>query len=452
MKYNNQIIDQVISLINQGLTCKQTSSKVKQPNTNNNLTTKQVEHIKRYYTKGLNIERSRSDGKIGNLESQVVDTRIVTGADLEYMYKQGRIKGKKNVSVNREDAPGSINSTPDIVEYGDILDTLGIDLDNWEVVRQSAGTYKDGTPRNNLSLVRRTDNLQRIKDQLINDMSNHAPVYKPRKYKVYKDAVMLELGVFFDWHYGKKAWGEETGDNYDTGIAERLADKAMDYILNLAGGFNIDRILLPLGNDMLHVDNLSNETTAGTAQDVDDRYCKLVRQCRMILVQVIDRLATIAPVDIVVIPGNHDTVTAWGVGEMLHCWFHSSNNVTIMNSPSPRKYYIYHNNLIGFAHGDKEKVSDLVGLMALEEPKGWGSCLHRRFHIGHMHQRKSLHWYSLTSNLGVVTQVLGSLAGTDAWHAGKGFKGIHSSQGFVWHKEDGCVAEFVYTPDVEEYS
>ena len=70
--------------------------------------------------------------------------------------------------------------------------------------------------------------------------------------------------------------------------------------------------------------------------------------------RAIDRLRPIAPVQVVMVTGNHDTQRLYYLGDVLEAWFRNTKDVAVDNSPRQRKYFRYHGNLIGFTHGHNE--------------------------------------------------------------------------------------------------
>ncbi len=115
-----------------------------------------------------------------------------------------------------------------------------------------------------------------------------------------------------DLHVGKLAWAKETGwENYDGRIAEKVFEEALAALLARTDSFRCERILFPIGNDLLHSDTKQGTTTGGTPLDMDSRYHKSFAIVRKMMTRAIDQLRSIAPVHVVVVPGNHDTLSAW---------------------------------------------------------------------------------------------------------------------------------------------
>lgn len=251
---------------------------------------------------------------------------------------------------------------------------------------------------------------------------------------------MLEIAIP-DLHLGKLAWGQETGgEDYDRKIAERLYGQTLDALLDRVKGYTFAQIVLVVGNDFLNADNKSGLTTKGTPQDVDSRFQKTFVQGRELLTRGIDRLRGLAPVYVPVVPGNHDSLSAWHLGHSLECFFHKTADVTIDNAPSMRKYLQFGRVMLLWLHGDKGKHTDYPLLMATEQPAMFGATSFREAHLGHIHQTRVQEYH------GVRVRVSPALCAPDFWHAESGFVGNQrAGEAYIWHREQGLVGTAIHT-------
>lgn len=320
-------------------------------------------------------------------------------------------------------------------------------VNKWDVTTKEGKTYQNWQIK--AWLNKRIEVEQAIDfESMYKDMlSSHKPIkYAPHKYVKKKENNLLEINIF-DLHLGKLCWGEEVNNNYDTKIAIKRFKYALETLVGRAGGYDFERIVFPVGNDFFNSDGHLNTTTLGTMQDDDSRWQKTFRTGWKLLVWGIDFLSQYAPVDVLVIPANHDFTKSFFLGETLSAWYRNSKDVNINNGPNPRKYYEYGNTLIGYTHGDKEKPEALRSLMAHEAKDAWARTAYKEFHLGHQHRKIAFNQVvksSLThEELGMVVRYMSSLAGTDAWHHSMGFLGpVRAAEGFLWNKESGLVGNF----------
>jgi len=337
----------------------------------------------------------------------------------------------------------------------DLIKVCEIDTNEWVIDRwvcnkwEMGAKLKDDTIKVTplfqikvwLSKNKPVIDLTVFRDSIIKDMQKHSPKYPKIKYPK-QEPNLLEINLF-DLHLGKLAWDEETGTNYDLQIAERVFNDTIDKLIIQANPYNVDRILFIVGNDFFNVDNSRNTTTNNTPQDEDTRWHKTFSRGRQLIVNQIDKLSSIAPVDVKIVAGNHDTERAFYLGEALACWYRNCKDVTVDNTPKPRKYYRYGLNLLGFTHGNEEKILDLPVIMASETPKLWAETKYREWHLGHIHQKKEIKWISTQEHKGTVIRYMRSLSATDAWHGKKGYiNNVRAGEGFIWNKDNGLICQF----------
>jgi hypothetical protein len=346
-----------------------------------------------------------------------------------------------------------------------LLKAANVDLELWKVKNHTINkwdvtSWKNGEPdtRQNFQVKA---NLERIEEmfksksaaEIFRDMVKDykAPILKviPQNFSIQENN-LLEISIF-DLHIGKLAWGGETFENYDTKIARSRFLGAIETLVHRASGFPYNRILFPVGNDFFNSDTIYNTTTKGTPQDEDLRWQKTFKVGTRLLVDAINMLKqTGVPVDVVVIPGNHDFERSYYMGEYLDAWFNNDPVVNVNNHASPRKYYRFGKVLLGLTHGSEEKESSLPLLMAtdIESKPYWSDTKYHEWHLGHIHRKRNVNYgivdkkeRSVNEDLGVTIRYLSSLTGTEEWHHKKGFVGsIKAADAFIWNDELGLMA------------
>lgn len=294
-------------------------------------------------------------------------------------------------------------------------------------------------------LVRNVEQIinDSIKKSLLEEIKNYSIVYPKIEYpEIIGNKSLFQINIF-DLHFGKHSWEDETGENFDIHIATGLYLNCIQKLLLYAKPYSISKILLPVGNDFFNVDNRLNMTANGTLQNEDTRWQKTFSRGRQLIVKAIDMLSQIAPVDIIVVPGNHDMERSFYLGEALEGWYHNSQNVKVNNSPKLRKYYEFGNVMLGFTHGKDEKITELPLIMASEEPTMWSRTKFREWHLGHVHHKKEMKWISTQEFKGVTVRFMRSLTPNDSWHYQKGYIGqIRAGEGFIWDEKDGLISQF----------
>lgn len=277
-----------------------------------------------------------------------------------------------------------------------------------------------------------------VRDEVIKEMNNHSPRYRSIIRKEQKDGHLLVLSPA-DIHIGKLASAFETSDEYTHEIAYNRVIEGVNGVIEKSKGFNIDKINLIIGNDILHIDTPRNTTTSGTNQDTSCMWYDAFKLARKLYVEVIEMLINVADVHVTFNPSNHDYMSGFMLADSLNSWFRKCKNISFDVAPTHRKYFRYHSNLIGSTHGDGAKHDKLPHLMAIEAKKEWSECKHYYIFTHHLHHKTSKDY------MNVNVETLRSPSGTDSWHHRNGFE--HSPkaiEGFIHHKEFGQVARITH--------
>lgn len=281
--------------------------------------------------------------------------------------------------------------------------------------------------------------LETILEESLALFKKHKVVYPTIKRQPLKDKHLFIIDPA-DIHLGKLALAVETGAEYNISIAKQRCIAGVEGLLQKAQGFPIDKIMLVIGNDILHFDTPKRTTTSGTPQDTDGMLHSIYLEGVQLYVKIIERLLTVADVDVVYNPSNHDYLSGYMLAQTLQAWFRTSKNVTFDVSIRHRKYTRYGQNLIGTSHGDGAKHDDMPMLMA-SEAKDWSDTTHRYIYLHHLHHHKRVRWQDAGDKPGVTYQILRSPSAPDAWHAKQGYVGVPMAvEGFIHHKELGRIA------------
>lgn len=210
----------------------------------------------------------------------------------------------------------------------------------------------------------------------------------------------------------------------------------------VAMGLPIKQILLPLGNDMWNTDNLNGTTTRGTWQEMSASMRDAVDAGCYAADNLIYKLSDIAPIQVVIVPGNHDRYTCYWFGKYLQARWGNHPHVAIDAEEMPRKYYQYGQNLIGMEHGDRVKGKDLALIMAQEAPKMWGCTKYRTFFRGHFHKEHEM-YTPIADTGGVSVVTFPAFCPPDRWEMVMGYIGGHrAATANFFHWEHGRAGTF----------
>tara|TARA_B000000532_G_scaffold229507_1_gene209928 strand:- start:4649 stop:5779 length:1131 start_codon:yes stop_codon:yes gene_type:complete len=227
-----------------------------------------------------------------------------------------------------------------------------------------------------------------------------------------------------DIHYGKlhDLSLEKVEQQYMTVVQE---------LVNKAAGLEIERFILPIGNDGMNSEGMRRTTTKGTPQEESAGWKDTFRGYWRLMTRAVNYLKEKAPVDIIVVSGNHDYERMFYAGDVLAGWYRNDANVTVDNGYSSRKYYEYGKNMIMFTHGDKEKPADMPLIMATEKPEMFARTSHREVHCGHLHKEM------VNEYRGIKVRFVPSICPNDEWHKQMGYEAKRTGQAYIWNKSTG---------------
>ncbi len=266
------------------------------------------------------------------------------------------------------------------------------------------------------------DLMKKAKEEIVALLESYSPKVE-KDYNAVKDPVVYEISLP-DIHYGKY-----TGQTLDEAEEEYM--NTVKDLLAKAEGLDIEKILLPIGNDGMNSEGYSRATTKGTPQQDSAEWQEtFVGYCNL-MVRAINYLANTAPVDVVVVQGNHDYERMFYAGEYLRAFFKNDERVSVDNNFDSRKYYKYGVNLIMFTHGDKEKTADMPLIMATEQPMLFAQATFREVHCGHKHKER------VDEFRGIKVRFIPSICANDAWHKMMGYEAKRTGQAHIWSKARG---------------
>jgi hypothetical protein len=275
-------------------------------------------------------------------------------------------------------------------------------------------------------------------------IEEHSPYY-PSVKRENKNANHLLVINPADIHIGKYASEVESDSHYNVETACMRVLEGLQGLIDKAEGFDIDKVLFCIGNDVLHVDNVYNKTTKGTNQDVDGKWWEHFEVALGLYVKCVEMLREVAPVDVLHSMSNHDYQSGFHLAHALKSWFRNDKEVGFDISVAYRKYYQYGVNLIGLEHGDGAKMDNLPLLMAQEKPKMWSETKYRYWYLHHLHHKIKHKWRDAKDFIGVSVEYMRSPSSSDSWHSRKGYTGVPKAvEGFLHEKTSGQVARLVH--------
>lgn len=247
-----------------------------------------------------------------------------------------------------------------------------------------------------------------------------------------------------DHHHGMRADPDETGDAYDCKIAGTRLISSVDYLVAKAPPAR-RALLLNLG-DYYHINDSSETTPASNNKmDTDNRFGQVFDTGAMNLIACVLRLLEKHEiVHVWNMRGNHDPDAAQALSVAMAFYFHNEPRVIVDRGTSLFKFIRFGSNLIAAHHGHGTKPEALPLLMAVDRKEDWAATDYRVWHVGHFHHR------SVKEHPGCDIEIHRTLAGTDGWHHGKGYRSRREMQLIVYHERTGEVWRTRFDPKMLE--
>jgi len=267
----------------------------------------------------------------------------------------------------------------------------------------------------------------------IRAFSEKIPRERPRAAPARTRADLANCYVLTDFHLGMLAWAEETGDDWDTAIAEAMLVDWFAAAIAQSPDAELG-VFAQLG-DFLHWDGMDAVTPASKhLLDADTRFQKLVRVAIRAIRRIIGMLlAKHQRVHVLMAEGNHDPASSIWLREWLHATFENEPRITVDVSPDPY-YCVEHGaTALFFHHGHKRKPAQVDTVFAAKFREVFGRTKHAYAHLGHMH-----HIDIKETNLMVVEQHR-TLAASDAYASRGGWMSGRDAQVITYSREHGEV-------------
>lgn len=251
----------------------------------------------------------------------------------------------------------------------------------------------------------------------------------------------LALYPVFDLHIGALAHKHESGESYDTNLAEKTMNSFFEYGVQAAP--NSRRAVVLIGGDLLHSDGLSAVTPAsGHVLDQDSRYAKLVYVAiRSLRRAVQTMLQKHQQVEIEIIEGNHDESGMVWLRASMAALYEDDPRVLVNVSPAIMHVTKFGKTLIGYTHGHTMKKPEArLSALAVDHSEAWGQAKYRYTHSGHFHH------VTVTEHAMGIDEVHGALAAKDAYSARGGWRSYRQAAVIIYSPEFGEIARHIYKP------
>ncbi len=209
-----------------------------------------------------------------------------------------------------------------------------------------------------------------------------------------------------------------------------------EQLINYISSRDIREIKLVFLGDILHYDTLGKTTSHGTQQcsniPFQEMYDNAVDSLSYLIRSINENLKQTYKdsyeLEIIYVPGNHDTLLGYTLMSVLKALF--GNEVLFDIKQKERKYITIGNNLIGYTHGDMDKKKILQWVYT-EAKSLISQSENIEIHAGHFHSEQTI------EDNGVILRYLPTSAAVSPWEYGKGYSSKRKFELFLWDKNNG---------------
>lgn len=262
---------------------------------------------------------------------------------------------------------------------------------------------------------------------------------KPKKFEITKEMISRIVGMVVEPIEIESEINEPHGLFEFTMTDAHFGNNTYEYykgtqqkILHWIGSQEWDSILLPIGNDLFHWDNVLGTTTAGTQvgfePDIDLAWEYALQFYQPIIELALKKSKAL---HMPYIAGNHDETLGWAFSKMLSKLYPQAIH-DVRNDNY--KHFSWENVFIGLSHGsvprDFKKYSRIFNDLFRKE---LAHATVREIHLGDKHHQMVFDEY------GIVTRGLPTRAAIDNWHYKNGYIG-----------SSDCFQAFIYSEDAIE--
>jgi hypothetical protein len=359
-----------------------------------------------------------------------------------------------------------------IKSLDELLSASNTDLTKWKVARHIINVWEGGRKRKVVDLTwnngvmdgfvedtgewqltdfwqvkaflepREEEPYEEALKDLIERVKIHAPVYDPDGFD-YNPVMDGNLAIpnLYDAHFGKR---------FHRSVSYSLDQAKIDFIriaetiaaqLKL-GPKPVDQIVFPVGQDILHVDNLFDKTSRGTWVEASEDARNAIDAACEATARATEAFATVAPVVIYPVEGNHDRLQTYWLGKYLEAFFSKHPHVKVKPTKLERQYHQWGRVGIGMTHDGSKKPQELAGLFPIEARYMWPEIEWTEWLTGHLHhQRGAL--YAVDTIRNTVIRTISALCDMDNYHSLHLFVGTHRAADVLYYnKENGPAGSF----------
>jgi len=346
-----------------------------------------------------------------------------------YMLDEEQLFNLKKYRSNQINFKNEKSKELKTIRKNKIENTL-LDVKALTVQEDSSGNTTQRWIKYDKLLSKRIEAFENIIESLKEDIEPVPPALVPEHNS---NSNLLNQYTLTDYHLGMMSWGEETGADWNTKIAEDTLVKFFQTAIEQSP-IAENAIFANIG-DFLHWDGLDAVTPANKhVLDADTRFTKLVRVAINVIRRIISMLLDkYKNVYVIMAEGNHDPASSVWLRELLNTFYENEPRININTNPDP--YYCVEHGLcfLGYHHGHKSNINKIESVLISKYKNEFGKSKFTYIHTGHLHHQKVVE-----TNLSIIEQH-NTLSAKDSYASRGGWNSQRNAKVITYHKLYGEV-------------
>ena len=244
-----------------------------------------------------------------------------------------------------------------------------------------------------------------------------------------------------DLHAGRRHYLTE--EDWSLEKFNLVARNAVRDLVELCRKHIIEKIMIVTGDDSSQIDNDASTTTSGTRVEScasTERIATTVTEFMIWCAEYCHQNLA-KDVELIYVPGNHDSLLGFMCAMVVKAYFHSHSDIVCDCERNPRKARLFKKVLVAFDHGDWVPPARMSSILPNLWPEYYAASKYRVVHSGHFHKTKLVKPLMEFSD-GVLVRTSPSLAPMDTFHNNRAFLGEEAAEAFVYN-DIGLVASLV---------
>ena len=250
--------------------------------------------------------------------------------------------------------------------------------------------------------------------------------------------------VLTDYHLGMAAFADETGDDWNMEIAEKVMLSAFQDMMD--GSPDSEQAIFAQLGDLMHWDSMMAVTpNAKNILDADVKFSRVVQSAITLMMKAIEMLLHKHRfVHIVNCEGNHDQASSVWLRAIMGAMFAKNKRVTVELSPFPYYVYRFEDVFLAWHHGHlTKKLEDLPLRFASEWRADYGKSTWTYIHTGHHHTKQVI------EKAGIYIEQHPTLAARDAYAARNFLMAQRGASAITYAKGMGEYSRVTVRPKID---